>query len=1511
MPQYLKPQPPPIRTPAWEAGWGEGVFLEGTTAKEREASASKWWDKEQARIILKYEDVADWTQKGWQQRRQENPERVEQWKNEWASTFQKYKELKPTTGEMLAGSPMGRAFYPEVEEGTQVAPSLTWLNRVKELSDTPGELIPFIGSSMEIGYISDLLRTANAIEAGETVNRRELLALKQYVDRANADKSWGYKVADVVTNLIPWGLEFLLTSGIYTAGKTATVKVAIAALRKYTTKSGAKLLNKALVKYGIKTAGVVAGGTLRAVPLAIAGAPAMTLEKQLQKTLVGDEEVVWLSAVKSLGEVWVETVSESLGGIVTSPIKGALVKLGLFNAFMKANPAKSAGDIRRIVDKIGYNGVFGEMLEERLADVGHGILYKLGLGDQKFSFPSLEQLSIEMVAFSIPGVAMKVAESTMPELAEGVTPEVAPTESVGVVVEPTAKPEVEELKKANPMLFRRADKASNVEDFINSVIKADKTTKDKVSIPALTSFFNRVKGVTPEVTPETASKTIEVLATEETAVTEITGKPPKPPKDWDKIGAKLYDSFKKQVSEPTPSTVPLSDRILRAWGQLEKFTTDELARLNWLGWQTEVDTAMVRATPGQASQLYRETMKSVAKSLGNNSNLLSYVDDYLILRHQLEVLKATGRKYFTVKKGDKTLRFTAKQIGLLFDQMKKELGTANYAKVKEASSHVPAVYNQTLRETQELTPEQIEGIIKKYPWFNPILFEKETVPINIDKKMSQRQIKQLTVLESDKQQITPLMSLPTIISKRLQAFAINDARKSISEAAVDPKNARLIGGEVEIVTKKPEGASIDYFDNGIKKYLKLGKGVEWLAKDIELLQTQPANMLINFVRGVQNLSKMAFTTYNPGFMVWNTAFDGMVSYFAEGISPWGFGKALAQNIKSLFVDVPSMSEFRRAGGEMMGFFGKGKEVEKFIGKKKGRIALKNPESLKRFANPFEIIRELGLSGENAARKATFDKALKEGLSEKEAALRARRVTVDFSRFSTASRIINDWFIYFNPAVQGFLVPGRAIAKNPRALWRLAALVSFYSALVIYNQSYDEYADVPDNDKVGKLLIMLPSDEYNKYGQKKPHYITLLPLREFALFTASVEYLLGKLMTDEPEAYRTIAQEMGVVFRLISPLSMISETGGFVLPTQVLSTIQQIIQNHDDYRNKPIVDDEMALLPAAQQYDQYTDKLAIKIGQALNISPKKLDFFVSNMFGAMGRDALRSLDLAIQGLDKETVDERIAGLVNDLRNIASTVPPSQITLTRETFLEGLSVEDRELVLNMERMPDDQIPFITSIFKRFFRDYGGQVYRTAKEKALANRNLEDYPPEALEKLQKEAVQNAENLIAEKITHYQFDQQRTKYRSFYSGGSTAEWREAMIEGAVSKADVDKYMPEAYQRSGEFQAVSAYMEIRQKHIDKAGGVFDADTWDEIVKATLNEMKQFYSEAEIKYAIAHKDDWIDKLPEPARTIERERARAIEDETWWDDYRGAVPMSLPTRQRRETSQMPDLTHMFK
>ena len=998
------------------------------------------------------------------------------------------------------------------------------------------------------------------------------------------------------------------------------------------------------------------------------------------------------------------------------------------------------------------------------------------------------------------------------------------------------------------------------------------------------------EGVTPQAVQPEVAPTVEPVVesvTEEAAVAELAGAPPKPPKNWDKISGDLWERFERNMPDPTPTVVPKSRRIRNVRGQIEKAVSDEFARLNKLGWESELSAAMTKAASGRAGELYRQTMTQIDKAIGGDNSLISYVDKYLLLRHQLEVMRATGRTDLVVR-GKTTEKYTPRQIGLLIRAMKDQLGPERYAQVKEAAGFVPAIYNHILSTTEELTPEQVKGLIRKYPWYNPALFDQEGAPaIYPGGKLTPATIKRLTEMDQSEMPASPLMSLPISLRRRVVNQAKNKARKAFAEeAAANPETA---GGPVEIVDAKPaKGAFFDYYDQGQRRYLTLGKGAEWLAEDIQLLETQPTFILNKIVKVLQRPSKAAFTTYNPGFVIYNTMFDAITTYFQEGIGPKGFATALARNIRAMVDEDPVVNQFRASGGDVGGFFRK-EDTSAFIRQKGKQLRLRNPDSLKKYANPFVLIRELGHAGENAGRVATFQKAMREGLSEEEAALRARRVTVDFSRMGTAARFLNDYFIFFNAGLQGFLLPGRAIKRDPRTLLRLGVLISGYIGLTLYNQSHDEYEDVPDSEKVGKLLVMLPSDEYNKYGQKVPHYLVLAPLREFALLTAPVEYMMGKLRTKHPDAYRTLGEEFGVAWPAVSPLSMITQTGGLEVPTQLGGTIQQLVQNHDTFRDRDIVDEEMALLPATEQYDQWTDKVAIKVGQALGISPKRLDFFMSNTFGQMGRDGLRLLEFGIQ--DNTPVDARIAGLVNQLKEIQTQVPPNQIRLKREEFLSALDVEDRELVLNLERLPADQVPIISNIFNRFYRDWAGQVYRTARDRAKVDREI---PEQAVESYFKGLKDAAGSLLKGDITKQDFDDQLSYIRARYTGATGESWRQATLEGAVATSDVEEFLPESYQRPGELQALGAYHEIRGKLIDEAG-TLTSEKWEEITAETERQLRQLYSVNEVAYALGHTTDWINDVPEPARSVLRRREQELASDTWWDNYRGAPETKTETR----------------
>ena len=288
-------------------------------------------------------------------------------------------------------------------------PDKDWFDRMEEFRKNPVQIVPYVGDIPKIAQLVELGATAKELESGREVSQEKLLALKEYVEKSQETTSTGYKIADVVFGLIPFGLELLITKGVYSATKKAVVVGGEQALKRLATKTGAKVLEGKLAKFGLQAAGAVVGGTAQTIPAGATRIAASTLEKQLTATLTGDEESVWRSLVKATGEQWVETVSERSGGALkplTDAAKGAMIKRGLLAAFLKANPGKNAADINKIIGQMGYNGILGEMFEERIADVAHGVLNQVGLSDQEFKLPSLEQLAVEVIAFSIPAAGV-------------------------------------------------------------------------------------------------------------------------------------------------------------------------------------------------------------------------------------------------------------------------------------------------------------------------------------------------------------------------------------------------------------------------------------------------------------------------------------------------------------------------------------------------------------------------------------------------------------------------------------------------------------------------------------------------------------------------------------------------------------------------------------------------------------------------------------------------------------------------------------------------------------------------------------------------------------------------------------------------------------------------------------------------------------------------------------------------------------------------------------------------
>ena len=182
-------------------------------------------------------------------------------------------------------------------------------------------------------------------------------------------------------------------------------------------------------------------------------------------------------------------------------------------------------------------------------------------------------------------------------------------------------------------------------------------------------------------------------------------------------------------------------------------------------------------------------------------------------------------------------------------------------------------------------------------------------------------------------------------------------------------------------------------------------------------------------KGTRMMSSM-LTAKNAYFIAKNTVRDlmfGNFAYFVEN----GFGKGWQLNknfgkaLKVAYNDAmgkttdPLYDEFKRNGGQtgyiqLESIEKLGKEMEQLIkdaGKDKwrGKIA---------WENTAKFMEALGKASENAMRFAVYKLERESGASEKEAAVKAKQITVNFNQQGKNSRYFSAMFAFFNPAIQG-------------------------------------------------------------------------------------------------------------------------------------------------------------------------------------------------------------------------------------------------------------------------------------------------------------------------------------------------------------------------------------------------------------------------------------------------------------------------------------------------------------
>ncbi len=973
-----------------------------------------------------------------------------------------------------------------------------------------------------------------------------------------------------------------------------------------------------------------------------------------------------------------------------------------------------------------------------------------------------------------------------------------------------------------------------------------------------------------------------------TPPTELpTAPPPIKPPLLSKIEAMWEGEENKVIGKLYPEGLRLKveEKLLDKFAGINKITSKALKewkKTHKEPFPIELNAELHAANLGGAAdagiQYAVDAFHNMGKALGKGIST-DYVASYLHLKHNLDVLAMhPERKVSGGLKG-------AGEVAQALKELETTLGAEKYARVESAAAEITNLYAQYLERevTSGLVSRDLADLLRsKYPNYNPIVYtfrlaeQAEGLGVGKAMSVSQNDIRTLSELGHDAARENPLNTMARMAIQKETLIRRNDAANAIARLVDKDELLKKYLGSIPPSQK----GTLFYMQDGERHSVVVPR---WLEKEAKLLGQLVYGDLEKFGEIANKVSRYGMTTANLAFFIPNMAVDSLTAMITYGVTPSRLVKRLAFNLKDIVSEDKTLSELRKAGGSMSGFWGKTPEEIAKEATRKGQLILKNNWDFKRIMGlPFETITKIGHAVEMTPRSAVMELELKRGRLLEEAALAARRSTIDFGRSGTAMRQANALFLYLNAGVQGSAVPFRALRDNPRSRWWLMGFLAAIVGTYAWNRQFKEYDDIPDYTKYGSVPIMLPSSEYDKRGNKVPHYILVIPnLREWALFSGTLVYAMRKLDKQSPDDF---GQFLEAWLPPLNPVSQIVGTGGIPVPTQIGQTLAELFFNRDTFRNRDIVPEELGVLPPAEQFNDWTSITARQVGKLLGISPMKLDFFVKNVFGGLGTQLLTATDRILEKIVKGDDDVRIQSLLEQLQSIQDNSPPDKIPGRRADFLESLSPTDRELVLRLEVHPESRIPIISDIMNRLYRSFGGQIYDTAMRQAKLTLGDDTTLGTAREELNNSALQNALNFTNGSIGADKYAELLSNYRLIYSGRTSEAWRIRELAGAIAGEKVQPFLPEDYQWKPEERAINNYHQLIGRLYAELKGVETDENVSELFRQVANWENSLSPEIK-DYVESHKSDWINDLPPEVQKVQRLREADLDyisQTGYWD-----------------------------
>ena len=469
-------------------------------------------------------------------------------------------------------------------------------------------------------------------------------------------------------------------------------------------------------------------------------------------------------------------------------------------------------------------------------------------------------------------------------------------------------------------------------------------------------------------------------------------------------------------------------------------------------------------------------------------------------------------------------------------------------------------------------------------------------------------------------------------------MADNNASGELMDAMqtlIDNINDTLVQFEIG----KARGNVIQMLVNGKKEFWKVND--ELLLESITSMNAHTANAVLNAYSKATRFMTSNITGRN---IVWslfsNSLRDVQTAYtYFDTYNPWplikGIGSAYLNSFKNAIGKsvTPYFNEYLSMGGGDAAVW-QGQET--FVPDMRKKLDSVNTKLF----NPFEAISFISDTVEMGPRFAIFVYLREHGKDMQEAFYEAMDLTVNFRRHGTVSKDVNRAVQFFNASVQGVDksvryftaedMKGKDTKKRAMAVKkRVGMYVAISAALAVIDYAINNTDD--EDKKYYQLLSTYTKNSYFLIPLGNGRYYALPKARELSVLTSllerGIEYAIGgnKHAFDDFYSYWAENCMPNIVSEFVQFPFRAADEGlqpaideliaGTVGSVGIIGVASNIMANRD-FLGRPIVTNTYKERMPKDQYNEKTSEMAYLLGQALNLSPQKIDYFGENTLGVM-------------------------------------------------------------------------------------------------------------------------------------------------------------------------------------------------------------------------------------------------------------------------------------------------------